>query len=253
MSTTPTLDAELSDLWNRRRDLDEASWTRLFRIVEDALLEYKPRELAGLPDERSDYVQKYFVERVFRTDLLSRCDHTGALRMYYRNFLRDELRSKNSRSNFEVADRHDPESDSPPSLNEAPNADSEVDPMSALEEAGLPLDRVGASASTWLAESEEWVRIFVAYSNCPDAGLSEPLVHLAERKGIKSQAYRAAQLGFNWKGGDQTGFAKTLLGRWICESLGIGIEPENAVLIHGALKILCLEALLWAEQQEVAQ
>ena len=253
MNTTPALDAELSDLWNRRRDLDEANWTRLFRIVEDALLGYKPRELAGLPDERSDYVQKYFVERVFRTDLLSRCDHTGALRMYYRNFLRDELRSKNSRSNFEVADGHDPESDSPPSLNEAPNAASEADPMTALEEAGFPLENVGASASTWLAESEEWVRIFVAYSNCPDAGLSEPLVHLAERKGIKSQAHRAAQLGFNWKGGDQTGFAKTLLGRWICESLGIGIEPENAILIHGALKILCLQALLWAEQQEVAQ
>jgi hypothetical protein len=253
MQTPTELDAELCALWVRRRDLDEASWIRLFKIVEGVLLGYKPRELAGLPEDRSEYVQKYFVERVFRTDLLSRCDHTGALRSYYRNFLRDELRSRNSRLSFEVPDGHHPENESPPSLNEAPNAENEVDPLTALEEAGFPPAKVAASAVAWLAESEEWVRIFVAYSNCPDAGLSEPLVHLARRKGISSRAYRAAQLGFNWKGSDHTGFATTSLGRWISESLGIEIAPENAILIHGALKILCLEALLWAEQQEVAQ
>lgn len=100
--------------------------------------------------------------------------------------------------------------------------------------------------------SEEWVRIFIGFSNCPDADHSEPLVHLARRCNIKSQAYKAARLGFNWRGKDFTGFDDTLLGRWIV-SLGIGISPENAHLIHGALKILCIEALTWAEQQEAAE
>ena len=250
MQTNLQLDAELCDLWGRRRDLDDASWIRLYRIVEETLLRYKPRELAGLPADRREYVQKYFVERVFRTDLLSRCDHTGALRAYYRNFLLDEIRGARSRSKFEVADNHDPASGSPPMLSEAPNATGDVDPMVELEEAGFPPAKIAASAAAWLTESEEWVRIFVAYSNCPDAELSEPLAHLAKRKGIKSRAYKAEQLGFNWRGNDHADFGKTLIGRWIGVSLGIKIAPENGTLIHGALKILCLEALLWAEHQE---
>lgn len=252
MKTSLELDTELCDLWSRRRDLDEASWTRLFMIVDEALMGYKPPELAGLSEDRREYVQKFFVDKVFRTDLLSQCDHTGALRVYYKNFLRDEIRSNKSRSKFEVADSHDPENESPPSLNEAPDIDHGIDFMYELEAAGFPPTVVAASAAAWLAESEEWVRLFVAHSNCPDAELSEPLVHLAKRRGIKSRAYKAEQLGFNWRGGDLSGFAKTLLGRWICESLGIKLAPKNGILIHGALKILCFEALSWAEQQEVA-
>jgi hypothetical protein len=54
------------------------------------------------------------------------------------------------------------------------------------------------------------------------------LVHLAKRKGIKSQAYKAEKLGFNWRGGDVAGFAETLLGRWITGSLGIELALKTA-------------------------
>ncbi len=253
MSANHPLDAELRDLWNRRRDLDQAGWTRLYEISATVLRNYKPRELAGLPEDREVYVLDFFQDKVFRLDSLSRCDHVGALRLYYQHYLRDLIRSKQARAGHEVADEHDPERESPPSLDEARDAAAgNPDPFVELTEAGFALTEVAASASAWLAASEEWVRLFVALSNCPDATRSEPLVYLARRKGIKSQAYKAEKLGFNWRGGDVDGFAGTLLGRWIVDSLGIELIPENSPLILGVLKILCFEALSWAEQQEAA-
>jgi hypothetical protein len=253
MSETHKLDAELRDLWARRRYLDENGWSRLYAITKSVLINFKPRELAGLHEDRDVYVQEFFEDKVFRLDSLSRCDHVGALRIYYLNYLRDLIRSKQSRSKWEVADKHDPDSDSPPSLDEALDTEAgRGDLFTDLEEAGFSPAKVAASAATWLATNDEWVRIFVAFSNCPDAALSEPLVHLAKRKGIKSQHSRAEKLGFNWKKADIAGFANTLLGRWITESVGIELRPENGPLILGALKILCFEALSWAEQQEAA-
>ena len=253
MSETHPLDAELRDLWSRRRDLDEAGWTRLYKISATVLMNYKPRDLAGLPEDRDVYIAEFFQDKVFRLDSLTRCDHVGALRLYYQRYLRDLIRSKQARASHEVAGEHDPAHESPSSLDEAPDAAaSRLDPFAELAEAGFAPTEVAASASAWLAASEEWVRLFVALSNCPDATLSEPLVHLAKRKGIKSQAYKAEKLGFNWRGGDVDGFAGTLLGRWIVDSLGIELIPENSPLILGVLKILCFEALSWAEQQEAA-
>ncbi len=253
MSETHKLDAELRDLWARRRTLDECGWSRLYAITISVLLNFKPRELAGLHEDRDVYVQEFFEDKVFRIDSLSRCDHVGALRIYYLNYLRDLIRSKHARSKWEVADKSDPDGNSPPSLNEAPDPEAGLgDLFTELEEAGFPPAEVAASAATWLATNDEWVRIFIAFSNCPDAALSEPLVHLAKRKGIKSQHSRAEKLGFNWKKTDIAGFANTLVGRWITESVGIELRPDNSPLILGVLKILCFEALSWAEQQEAA-
>ena len=251
MTETHKLDAELSELWNRRRDLDEAGWVRLYAIVSNVLRNYRPPELAGLAEDRDTYVQDFYVDKVFCLDSLSRCLHTGALRVYYRNYLRDELRRKHSRSKWEVTDKHDPESESPPSLDQAPEPETESRAVfSELTEAGLLATDVAASARKWLASNDEWVRIFVAYSNCPDATQSEPLVHLAKRQGIKSQAYKAEKLGFNWKSTDLDGFSRTLLGAWLIETLGIELCPEAGPLMLDALKILCFEALSWADQQE---
>ena len=253
MSQTHPLDGELRHLWSHRRDLDDAGWTRLYQITVTVLMHYRPRELAGLPEERAFYVIDFFQDKVFILDSLARCDHVGALRVSYQRYLRDLLRSRMAREKHEVADPHDPETDSPPPLGESSVLpDGDPDPFTELEEAGLSPRAVAASASAWLLSSEEWVPIFIGLSNCPDARLSEALVHLARRKGIKSQAYKAAKLGFNWRGDDPAGFAETLVGGWIVDSLGIELRPENRPMILGALKILCFEALSWAEQQEAA-
>jgi hypothetical protein len=254
MSETDKRDVELQNLWGRRRDLDEAGWTRLYHIVVHVLKNYKPRELAGLREDHDVYIHEFYLDKVFHRDPLSRCDHTGALRLYYQRYLRDKIRSQQARAKWEVADEHDPDADSPPSLDNAPEAKSDHQTMPAeLEEAGFSVAQVATSAAAWLENSEEWVRIFVALSNCPDAEVSERLIHLAQRKGIKSQAYKAEKLGFNWKGGDPAGFAETLLGRWITGALGIELRRENSNLILAVLKILCYQALSWADQQEAAK
>lgn len=255
MSETDKRDTELRDLWSRRRDLDEASWTRLYHITKSVLKNYKPRELAGLREDHDVYIEEFFQDKVLRLDLLSRCDHTGALRLYYLRYLRDQIRRKQARAKWQVADEHDSEADSPPSLdNKAPEVKNDHQDISTeLEEAGFSPTKVALSATKWLESSEEWVRLFVALSNCPDAEISESLGLLAKRKGIKSQAYKAEKLGFNWKGSDPTGFAETLLGRWITDSLGIELCLENSNLILCVLKILCYQALSWAEQQEAAK
>lgn len=248
MTEANKFDAELRDLWIHRRDLDDAGWTRLYEIVISVLRKCPTR---GLPEDKMVYISEYFQDKVLRIDLLSRCDHAGALCVYYKRYLLDQIRSRNSRSEWEFSDKHDPENDSPPSLDDAPDSNSVGnDPLTELQEAGFsPID-VAASAVEWLESNEEWVRLFVALSNCPDAELSEPLVHLAKRKGIKSQAYKAERLGFNWKGADLAGFGETLIGNWISKSVGIELRPENATLILGVLKILCFEALSWVDQQE---
>src|SRR5688500_11391039 len=85
------LDDQLRDLWSRRTSLTRAEWCELYDIVTRALASYRPGELAGLRESNEVYVQDYFADKVFRLDLISRCDHVGALRVYYRNFLRDRL------------------------------------------------------------------------------------------------------------------------------------------------------------------
>lgn len=253
MSPIHPLDAELKDLWTHRSDLDNPGWARLYEIVTSTLMRYCPSELAGLHEEREVYVQDFFEDKVLRLDLLSRCDHVGALRLYYLHYLRDLLRSMQRRSKWEVAEKTDSDEDSGNSFDDVASKDTALeDPLTQLETAGFAVADVAASAANWLAKNEEWVRLFVALSNCPDAEISEPLIRLSKRKGVKSQAYKAAQLGFNWRGEDASGFAKTLIGRWIV-SLGIEMVPENISLIHGALKILCFEALTWADQQEAAK
>lgn len=85
-------DAELRDLWSRRSTLDNPGWVRLYAIVTAVLANYKPRELGGLPDEHADYVSGFYVDKVMRRDLLSDCYHAGALRVFFKNYLRDELK-----------------------------------------------------------------------------------------------------------------------------------------------------------------
>jgi hypothetical protein len=252
MSNQHQYDHELRDLWSRRQYLDQAEMTRLCLIVTEVLRAYRPRELGGLPEDVNDYINGFLVRKVLDRDLASQCDHVGALCYYYRNFLIDCLKKQKNRSKIEQHFPDAPEGDAPYSTQAADlTTDGASDSIEDLRQAGLQPQQVRESAAAWLAGSEEWVRIFVGLHNCPDADASEPLVHLARRKGIPSYAYRAKQLGFNWKGESPEGFADTLIGQWIV-SLGIEIVPDNIPLVHGALKILCLEALLWAEQQETA-
>ncbi len=244
-------DDELRGLWSRRATLDEAGWNRLYHIVYSVLAQYRPQHLAALPDDLAVYIHSFFVDKVYRFDLLNECYHAGALKVFFKNYLFDELRTIARRSAHEVSasetseDGRNLDSDSKPDV--ATEQLVELDSLDALAQMGLHPEAVSALARQWLHAQEEWVRLFLALSNCPDAEESEALSRLAARYRIKSQAYKAAQLGFNWREPTYVGFGKTLIGQWIA-SLGIAIAPENQQPILAALKILCFEALSWADR-----
>lgn len=244
------LDAELRDLWSRRQDLDTRGWERLYQIVTGILMPCRPKELKGLPLSRESYVLQYFEDKVFPLDKLKIPDHAGALQKWYTNYLRDQIDKVNSIKKWEVPDTYDDDGEHKSRISGSAQPVAETpDYLDALEEAGFSGTDIHASARCWLASSEEWVRDYLTKSYCPDGEHSEPLIDLAKRMGIKSYAYKAEKLGFNWKNpGDYVGFTDTLLGRWIV-SLGIEILPDNIQLIHAALKILCFEALSWVDQQ----
>lgn len=255
-NVTHALDQELGDLWFARDQLDERGWTRLYQITSEILLPYRPKELSGLAEERDVYVQNFFVDKAFRLDATPCRIHAGALKHFYVMYLRDSLdRRSTERKYFEQtpAGRRDDSEEVYDFENTSIAATADVDEI--LRESGMEIDAVSRSARGWLESQEQWVPIYLALHFCPDKEHSPALRTLAQRFRIPSYHSRAEKLGINWKPGLKgvPVFADTMIGRWVEGSLGVRIEPENIELIHAIFKILCFEALNWAETKEPAQ
>ena len=235
-------------------------YERLYKIVYGVLISYRPPELAGLREDREVYVQEFFQDKVYRLDAIPSRVHVGALKTYYVRYLRDRLDEvANRERQFKTADR-DEEGDSDPANDRASDSQNDAlqaDRFAQLRESGVSLEDVSNSAKTLLTTKEPWVAVYLAFHFCPDNEQSEPLVRLARRLGISSYHQKAAKLGINWspaKSGNRgMPFEETLIGRWGSRDLGIAFTPENRAMWDAALKILCYEALNWAEAQEAAQ
>jgi len=243
-------DSALKDLWARRRDLTEAEWGRLYAIVVAALSSYRPQILASLKEDNDVYVQDFFQDKVLRPDLGSRLDHVGALRVAYKRYLHDRYDSEQLRGTEELSGNDIDGLGDTATANPGPHGDPDNE-FQALAEASIGLAAVHESAARWLRNAKPWVPAMLGLHHCPDRDQSEPLVRLAKRLGIRSYHYKAERLGIT--GLRDRPWAQTLLGQWVGEDLKIQISNENQSLISAALKILCHEALIWAEQQEAAR
>ncbi len=88
----------LKQLWSRREQLSEQEWAEIYRLVARLLQAGVPTELDGLPgpDDRAaknrEYVASFFVDKVFHPTGGGALYHAGALREFYRRYLRDHLR-----------------------------------------------------------------------------------------------------------------------------------------------------------------
>ena len=252
MSATHPLDQELGDLWYRRDSLDHAGWERLYTIVRQALR--RQRELSGLPGEHEDYVNDFFADVVMRLSAAPARFHVGGLNWIYRNYLRDCLRKENRRAEIFVSENSGQDDTAPehPAAPDAESTSAQDQGSVDLIEAGWPREKLEQSARVWLSRAEDWVPVFLGLHFCADAEISETLQKLAKRLGVKSYAYKAKALGFNWdmKKATSSGekFSATLLGRWLTRDLGLDVSPENKDAIHAAFKILCLEALNRVEE-----
>lgn len=252
---THPLDAELSTLWSRRAQLDQDGWARLYRVVMAILLPWRPPILAALHDEHEQFVHDFFTDKVLRDETLPvERFHAGALKHAYANYLTDRVRRAATEAKMFAAppaasadEAHDGRNE-PASLADCGNGDD----AALLADNGLDPQQLAQSARQWLARNKPWVTIYLAFHLCPDKEHREPLVRLAQRLDIRSHHHKAAKLGINWKGSPEDGkdFGQTLIGQWITHDLGIAIAPENRDLIHLLLKILCFEALTWAETME---
>ena len=255
---THPLDAELSTLWSRRAQLDQDGWARLYRVVMAILLPWRPRILAALHDEHEQFVHDFFTDKVLRDETLPvERFHAGALKHAYANYLTDRVRRGATEAKMFAAPP-------PASADAAHGASDERAPLpetlaecgdddaTLLADNGLEPQQLAQSARQWLEHNEPWVTIYLAFHLCPDKEHREPLVRLAQRLDIRSHHHKAAKLGINWKGSPEDGkdFGQTLIGQWITRDLGVAIAPENRDLIHLLLKILCFEALTWAETME---
>ncbi|WP_006786744.1 hypothetical protein [Thiorhodospira sibirica] len=270
-------DKELSDLWNSRGEGDPEKLEQLYRLIEKLLRNYtrpfaRLEGLDGLDDtQRKDqYISDFFMDKVFGGGENTRCDHVGALKLFYKRYLEDVARKYEKIHRREISDHFESageEEDEEINVTDKEahkqwedNARAGEDVsghFSALNELGLSEAFVAASLRKIIKEyshpDKYWVILFIGYHYCQDADDREPLGKLAKRKKIQSYAYKAEKLGFNWRdAGNYQGFAeKTLLGQWL-RSLGIDLIPENRLAIAEALKILCAEALSWVERQDDA-
>ena len=252
-------DRELARLWALRHSQDPQALEDLCLLIQRELSGYRPAEFAqlrgldGLPDhsERTrQYVQEFLLDKVLTGESETRCDHVGALKLFYRRYLIDVIKSYLRRSKYLQADPTGPEDGEGTGLVERAVGPDFASDFGGLDALGIGVSKIRAAARQFLADQEPWVRAFLAFSYCPDTDTRETMHALARRLGVRSYAYKAEKLGFNWRGGTPEAFSEqTLVGHWLT-GLGITVGPDNQGAILDALKILCHESLLSVSEQE---
>ncbi len=242
---TPQECDELVSLWRRRQRLSERDVGRIYRLVESALRGYAPPELQALGEGREELVAQFIFSKVLRLDAPgdeseatddghSAPSSSYALCAYFRRYLIDCTRASAFRRRVSLADE---------SIEN--HAEERVEPGddldSSLAEHGLNQQHVAAQAKAFIANLPEPEKLLLCESFGREAagGLSG----VAARHAIASYHYRAGRLGLVHRRENlPADYARTTLGGWIQDSLGIPIDPENMGAILSVFKILGVEA-----------
>ncbi|GJH16476.1 hypothetical protein CBA19CS22_08060 [Caballeronia novacaledonica] len=236
----------LADLWHRRASLSDIEIGHIYRLVLSTLRSYYPPELRGLHEDKEELISQFFFSRVLRLDSEQRPSHASAesapstayaLCAYFRRFLIDCLRSASLQRNLSL--EVDGVQDEVDSRAHAPD-----DPVEAtLADFGLNEARVRAFARVFIAMCDAPDRLILAGSLGASSERKGGLKGVAEQYDVPSYHYRARKLGVTMKK-DATPacFAATKIGRWMVQTLGIEITPENRDAILIVLNLLALEA-----------
>jgi hypothetical protein len=247
-------DARLAVLWRHRHSLNEDEWSELYRITVEILRSAHFKELAAFGEEREDLIQSFFVQAVMHRAMngsTASCDHAGALYTFFRNYVIDELRSRNVKQKYvlsgDLIKGAGSESDPDAFIETCASADNSLEtpsnalPEDILAETGISPEAILTSAKLFLRSQDTWVHIYLAYHFCPDEGDSLPLYELARRYQIPSYHSRAARLGITRKKNDlPSDYSKTVLGGWLYSLTGGPFEEVHFALYAAALKMLCL-------------
>lgn len=268
---------ELVRLWRRRQQLSPDEMGRMYAIVGDALRSCSPPELKVLGESRQELVAQFIYVKVLRLDAdeadvdesgetrpppgrpkAGRAPSSGggeahevasreaeashsapstafALCAYFRRYLIDCTRASSFRRKLSIGEQvSEAQLDAQLGSQGAPDDD-------CLAEHGLSDAKVQDQARAFIAALPEPERLLLCEGFGREAagGLSG----IASRHAIASYHYRAGRLGLVHKReGLPADYAKTLLGSWIQDTLGIAIAPDNMAAILQVFKILGAEA-----------
>lgn len=252
-------DLELARLWGLRGSHDPQALEDLCLLIQQELHSFRPIEFSQLhgldglqshSDRARQYVQDFLLDKVLTGKVNTTCEHVNALKVFYRRYLIDVIRSYRSRGKYLQDEFFGADDDAGSGLIEKTASLESTQNFDGLESLGIEVLNVQVSARQFLEQQEPWVRAFLSLSYCPNEDEGETMQALARRLRIRSYAYKAKKLGFNWRGESPEAFSETtLLGRWIV-SLGIALTRENRDAVLDALKILCYESLLRGSEQE---
>lgn len=245
----------LNRLWCRRQRLTPEEMVLGYRLVHRALADCTPPELAALGESRQELVSQFIYLKVLRLDadaerttsdqtVTARQAHSApsnafALCAYFRRYLIDCTRASSFRSKATF------DGEAAEVVLHAQAADSAAaDGAAALADLGLDLAQVVQAARAFIRELPEPERLLL----CEGFGRERAggLSGVAARHGIASYHYRAGRLGLvHRRGAMPADYARTRLGAWLEQTLGIALEPENRSAIGHVFQILGAEAS-WA-------
>jgi hypothetical protein len=246
---------ELVRLWRRRQQLSPDEMGRMYRIVGEALRQCNPPELKVLGEGRQELVAQFIYVKVLRLDAdpdeadeaqgaAAEADESAsgsapstayALCAYFRRYLIDCTRASSFRRRLSLGDQvSEAQLDAQLGSQDSPEDDT-------LAEHGLSDARVQQAARQFIQALGEPERLLLCEGFGQEAagGLSG----VAARHAIASYHYRAGRLGLVHKRqGLPADYARTQLGGWIQDTLGIAITPDNMAAILRVFKILGAEA-----------
>lgn len=244
----PALQSEqferIQDFWSRRQQLTQQELAEFYQRTLAALAPCRPREAASLGDSLADLRHQFFIEKVLGSDSTSVPLHTGALFLYFKRFIIDQLRKLPEGGGDEDDGRCDLH---------APDAYA-----AALRDYQLTPPQVRAAADSFIATLPGDLILLLRHCGC--GGM--PVRELAEQ--IASAHYHSGKLGLvHRQKGDadsagrqtvQASHRATLLGAWVMNLLKLRVGDALSALDIAAaqivLDILCLAAL--SQDQDLA-
>ena len=223
--------------WTRRQQLTQGELGEFYQRVIAALTPCRPREAAALGDSLAYLRHQFLIEKVLHGGSEAAPLHVGALFLYFKRFIIDQLRKQ----------RDDDDADAQEGCDlQAPDAYAAV-----LRDYQLTPASVRAAADVFLATLPRDLILLLRHCGC--GGM--PVKELAEQ--IASAHYHGGKLGLvHRQKGDANSAARqvvepahraTLLGSWVLTLLklrvgdGLGASDMQAAQI--VLDILCVAAL----------
>lgn len=247
----------LTRLWCRRQQLTPEDLALGYRLVQRALANCVPPELAALGESRQELVAQFIYLKVLRLDAArgvnddgdedaqsARSGHSApsnafALCAYFRRYVIDCTRAASHRRKLAPGDGGDV--DEVLRQGGSDCAVGEPNGGDVLAEHGLTEAAVALAARQFIRAlpSPERLLLSESFGQERPGGLSG----VASRHAIASYHYRAGRLGLvHRRSALPADYGRTWLGAWIEQTLHIPIAPENRAAIGQVFQILAAEA-----------